>query len=248
MQRFDQATGRSCLLLPAYLLLALPLLGQLGESNPENMLNFEQTLNVTAFSPGARSFDNRYEGVKGSPYVFDDWRQGDILVAKKDSTLRDLPVNFNTLNQTLVILQSSNSMASAPIASVREIRIRDGSTRLFRVYDSGMVEAAAEPGPKLYEVLHENNLLLLKAHDKYFQEADYKGAYSSGQTADEFFEQPKYYLRDVDGPFQAVKLRPKNLEKAIPEQKGAIKRLAREMNLTLYQEAEWVRLLQALDH
>lgn len=235
------------LLLLTCLLTSYSLCGQLGQSNPENMLNFQQTLEVTAFTPGARTFDNRYEGVKGSPYVFDDWRQGDILTAETDTVLSDLTLNLNTLNQTVVIKLSPTSLGSAPAASVREVTVRDGERRVFRVYEDAEVENTKEPAPKLYEVLHDGSLLFLKAHDKYFQEADYKGAYSANQRADEFFEQPKYFLRRGEGAFEAVKLRPKSLEKALPDRKAEIKRLAGEMGLTLYQEAEWVRLLRQLD-
>ena len=225
---------------------ALP--AQLGQSNPENNLNFQQTLNVTPFSPGARGFDNRYEGIKGSPYVFADWRRGDIIVSEKDTTLEDLLLNLNTLNQTVILQMSANSIASAPANSVREVIVEDGGQRRFRVYDLAVIEGDGENKPKFYEVLYEDDIVFLKAHDKFFQEADYKGAYSANQTADEFFDQPKYFL-DLgdDGVFQQVKLRPKQLQKVLPGRKKDIKKLAKEQGLTLYEEEEWVRLLQQLD-
>lgn len=229
------------------LLVSVALTAQLGQSNPENNLNFQQTLNVTPFTAGARGFDNRYEGIKGSPYVFADWRRGDIIVAEKDTTLEDLFLNLNTLNQTVILQMSANSIASAPATSVREVIVEDAGPRLFRVYDRAVIEGGGEAKPKFYEVLHEDDRVFLKAHDKLFLEADYKGAYSANQTADEFFDEPKYYLQVGDGTFQQVKLRPKQLEKMLPSQKKEIKRLAKEQGLTLYEEEEWVRLLQQLD-
>ena len=222
--------------------MSASLPAQLGQSNPEN------NLNVTPFSPGARGFDNRYEGIKGSPYVFADWRRGDIIVSEKDTTLEDLLLNLNTLNQTVILQMSANSIASAPANSVQEVIVEDGGQRRFRVYDPAVIEGDGETKPKFYEVLYEDDIVFLKAHDKFFQEADYKGAYSANQTADEFFDQPKYFL-DLgdDGVFQQVKLRPKQLQKVLPDRKKDIKQLAKEQGLTLYEEEEWVRLLQQLD-
>ena len=59
------------------LILGICLLAQVDENGVPTGYTYEdlQRLgNIAPGSPGARAFDNRYEGMKGHPMLFDNWQ------------------------------------------------------------------------------------------------------------------------------------------------------------------------------
>ena len=54
--------------------------------------------NITPYSPGVTGFDNRYEGVKGTPYWYDNWQSGYVVVQGKGKLEKSIPLQLDAYN------------------------------------------------------------------------------------------------------------------------------------------------------
>lgn len=222
---------------------------QLGNNTVENEQNMRQLANIGPLSPGARTFDNRYEGVKGSPYLFEEWVDGKIFIKGNEQSEKELKVNINQYQNQLVVLFASGEAGSVPAGKIHEVVVETPSgDRLFRVYPEFLVDNNKNEQPRFFEVLHDGEFTILKSHDKMFQEADYKGAYSVDRRYDQFLDQSKYYIRVAGEDFDSFqKLKRRNLEKALPGFEDEIRSLEKKNDLDLKEEADVLKLMEKLE-
>ncbi|MEM8565709.1 MAG: hypothetical protein AAGF85_04570, partial [Bacteroidota bacterium] len=52
-----------------------------------------------------RTFDNRYEGVKGTPYLFEHWKSG-VLYLRNGSTIEFSKGNYNKFEDEFIFIES----------------------------------------------------------------------------------------------------------------------------------------------
>jgi hypothetical protein len=167
----------------------------------ESVLDPSTSRNVT-------TFDNRYEGVKGTPYLFENWQKG-ILFFKDSTRSRDsLTMNFDlTTNEIWYrisekqerVLFSNNVLAldfKAPngeTVRLRKVRFSNNTTNHY------------------FSVLvHESpNFILVKDIKKVFKKANLedRGLYTVGNAYDSFEDQPSYYFSTNRRTFEKIKLR-----------------------------------------
>ena len=142
------------------------------------------------------AFDNRYEGVKGTPFLFDDWSLGSVLY---DNTLfsKELEYRYDVIKNDLHIRFRSGEVRIPDNFHILQFSLKDkqGKTHFF---DHALV--TGERTDQFYEVLYSGKQTqLLKLVKKELRKADYKGAYSTDQRSDEFTTKTKYFLRTNAG-------------------------------------------------
>lgn len=195
-------------------------------------LNAADVANLNAVNPSAVGFDDRYEGVKGTPLLYDDWMVGDLYLFNK-TLIKSLKLNLNVYEQSLYYLSTDNEQTLAvPNNKIQEIHVFvDGNTSIFRKFSPDQFEKKTDPD-QFFEVLASGKYTFLKLSKKLFKEADYKGAYSADRRYDEFVSSTSYYLTNQEGIF--IKLKPsiKSLGKLFPDQKDQIKEIAKNSGLS----------------
>ncbi len=194
--------------------------------------NINSVANVNPLSPGAVGFDDRYEGVKGTPLLYDDWMEGNLFL--KDNTwFRNIKMNLEIYEGSLYILAPGNEQIFAlPNAEINEVHLfSEGETILFRRFSPDQFDKKIDPD-HLFEVLTQGEYTFLKLSKKLFREADYQGAYSADRRYDEFIPSTSYYLTNSDGIFEKIKLTEKALCKLLPDQKSRIKEVVKNRGLS----------------
>jgi hypothetical protein len=212
--------------------------------------NLRQLATLGPLSPGARGFDNRYEGVRGSPLLFEDWREARIVVQGGTAEGEQAEININQYDNLLVVRFPGGQAGTVPVAKIRMLHVKTpAGTRTFESLPATMVENDSEEEKRFYEVLRQGKFTLLKAHEKIFQKADYKGAYSTDRRYDEFLDRQVYYLRGPDGPFEKLnKLKSKAIEKTLPGYEKEIGEIVNKEKLDLREERDVIRLIELLDN
>ncbi len=236
--------------IPLLLLLMCSIwsIAQQDPANNQQML--EQVGNLSPFSPGIVGFDNRYEGVKGSPYLFDTWTSGRIKFVQKDSLSLPLVFNVDLVENLVFVRLKGDLMGTVATAKVEmmELKATDKTMRQWIVKPESAIEGAKSSKHAFYEVLYEGkSLSLLKKMEKQLRKADYKQAYGTDTRYDEFISETGYWLKQGDTPYQKMKLSQKNFEKGLPGFAAEIKKLAAEHRLDLKEEKDSVRLLEFLE-
>jgi hypothetical protein len=190
--------------------------------------NLKALLSLAPYSDGAVGFDNRYQGIRGSPRLFDTLLASFLLVKGQDYYIQvaaDLDIAGNSV---LFNHPKTGKLTAIPADIVSEIIInKDNKELLFRttagtLFDREMKEM------RFIQVIKEAPVPFIKMPVKTFIEADYKGAYSPDRRYDEFDYKTKYYLMGKDNVFHQVQLNKKSLEKIYPERKAMIESAFRE--------------------
>lgn len=156
----------------------------------------------------SRTFDNRYDGVKGSPFILDDWHEA-ILFLGKDQTLRISHLNFDRHSNVLCFKEDPGSeikvISKFKVPYFKVLTPEGDSLCFFRERDPAGSD-------QIYlEEVYRGKCLLCLDHAKKFKAADYEQVYSLDRRNDEFTDQPVYYIRLQEGaPFIALKKNKKN--------------------------------------
>jgi hypothetical protein len=183
--------------------------------------NLNTVSNISPNSPGGVGFDNRYEGVKGTPRLFDTLQSG-LLWIKKDNNYFQLKIDLDVYRNRLIFSHpKTGKLMEIPSEIVREVIITvDGKEQKFR---TAMAEKFNNEVNKdrFYQVLDEIPLFI-RIPVKTFNEANYKSLYSPDQRYDEFELKYQYYYRGSDSVFHKVQPNQKTLIKLFPDKKGII--------------------------
>ena len=236
--------------LPCFSLLLL-LSFSLGAQNPTegNPDYLEQLANLGPNSLSVQGFDNRYEGVVGSAFLWEKWRTAQILFTGKEHYSREVEANLDLVSQQLFFRLSSLRGGYIPTRDIHAVRFgpADAPEALFVTHLRGEVEGDRNEEIAFYQVLHQGDYTLLKHLSKYLLKANFKGGYSPDRRHDEYLARQAYFLRDSAGVFHKVKLRRKTLEKVLPRQSDRIRKYWKREQLKQDDEQSIILLLSLLE-
>lgn len=194
--------------------------------------NISAIANVSPLSPGAVGFDDRYEGVKGTPLLYNDWVEGNLFL-KDNAWVRNIKMNLDVHDNYIYLLSPEDEQIfTLSNEEINEIHIfSEGGTILFRKFLPEQFDKKIDPD-LLFEVLAQGEYTFLKLSKKLFREADYQGAYSADRRYDEFLLSTSHYLTNSDGLFEKIKLTEKALCKLLPDQKARIREIVKKTGLS----------------
>jgi len=165
-----------------------------------------------------RTWDNRYEGVKGSPFLFEDWKSG--YVVDKDGKRYNAELKLDVYNGQVV----AKSKRTTPI--ILEQHYTDSVVLRDQQGSYVFVDLSNTPGldDGLYQVLfHHGDIIFLAKRIKFMEKANYQGAYATGNKYDELIDADRYYLRQPGGTYDKIKLHPKHVAKALNIDKQSVR-------------------------
>jgi hypothetical protein len=197
-----------------------------------------------------RTFDERYEGIKGSPFLLNEFMPG-VLIHTSGQSYENLQIRYNVLKQEVEYNNIGSSRTLVIGAhDLRLIILKDRLSKqdfIFEKRNINMQQGRAPQSPH-FITLHDHGSTLLVQLEKTFIKADYKGAYSSDKKYDEYRTDFAYFLRPKNqDDFIRVRLNNASLLKALSDQKSALKDFIKAENLDIKIEGEAVKLLEFYD-
>lgn len=192
-----------------------------------------RTLGSPVTNETVRTFDNRYQGVKGSAFLNEGWIKGRIIL-RDNSQMPELMIRFNAWENELHYLnQDSKEMIAEKNALAGFVLLNGNSSRIFTLLPAGEPDKA-----KYYEQLSGGSISLLELHSKEFLKADYQGGYSANRPYDEFTDKSVLYWF-AEGMSKPEKLKTgyKNVMKCFPDKKGEIEAFVKEKGVRLNEKA-----------
>lgn len=204
------------------MLLYSPVEAQVA-TGMQKYLSSEENLQAIAtlgpYSTGGLGFDNRYEGIKGTPRLLDTLVPASLRIARQAYFIR-MDADLDLVQNYVIYMHPvSRKMFSVPIDAINEVIINiNGNDVLFRS-TSGLVFEKDLKEQKFYQVLKEGSYRLIKIPFKQFVAADYKNAYSADRRYDEYVPMNKYYLKGPDSIYHQIQLTKKSILKVYPGRK-----------------------------
>ncbi|MCB0607669.1 MAG: hypothetical protein H6562_08630 [Lewinellaceae bacterium] len=229
-------------------LFTSPAFAQLGKNAAENEMNLRQLMELNGFSPGARGFDHRYQGVKGTPFLKQDYLKGTLVINEPGAEPIDAQMNLDLSQHKIELLLPNGLSGNLAASRVSSIQLFDQADTLhFISLPAGTVN---EPGDdyKLYQVLFRSSrYTLLKRTDVYLEKANYQGAYSPDRRYDEFKPQTKYFLGQPEA-YQVIRLRAKKVLSALKrEDAGKAEKWLKENSQSVESEDGLIAVLSHLE-
>jgi len=185
--------------------------------------NLKAIGNLARFATaGGTGFDTRYEGIKGSPRLFDTLYSS-LLKIKDEDFYIQLKTDLDLIQNSLIfIYPTTGKLASIPSGIVKELKInKDGKEMLYRT-SGGNKYLKEFKESKFFQVLKEGQYQFIKLPIKKLIAADYKNAYSADRRYDEYTTYYKYYIISPDSVFHQIQLTRKSLVKLFPDKKEII--------------------------
>jgi hypothetical protein len=218
------------------LILLIPDLYSQVSSGLQRYLSSEDNLkaisNLSPYSTGGLGFDNRYEGVKGTPRLMDTLLPS-LMMIKGQKYYIELSADLDVVNNYLVYRHpKTNKMFAVPLDVIEEVIItKDGRDLFYRTTYGNKFEKDLKD-QRFYQLLKEGKYEFIKIPLKTFVQADYKNAYSADRRYDEYVPANKYYLKGPDSLFHQVQLNRKSVLKVYPEKKSILGKLPAESSFS----------------
>jgi hypothetical protein len=168
------------------------------------------------------SFDNRYEGVKGSPFLFESWAKGRLVLA--DSVrfnAANYQYKFNVIDNELWVMDTTHFVMAMYNHAIKSLEIQDPANGQLVVFKKYRAIQPDDPGRFYVSLYHGKQFAFAKDLNKKFKTADLvdRGIVSTGEASDRFEEENRFYLGLPDGHFVPLNLKKKDLIELLPSEK-----------------------------
>jgi len=212
----------------------------IGLDAERNLMELGSSTNATM----VRTYDNRYEGMKGTPYFMEEWAKATIYA--NNTLFENVEVKYNVYDDEILYRNPKGKEYILKPFKIDNFVLKDGRTQqeyIFKKYPALATEDA-KFAQHFVLVLHEGKeLQLVMVPQKHLMKANYKGPYSAGNKFDEFQDLQSYYLLGPAKAVQKVKLNRKNLLKALPGEQDKVEAYINSKQLDATTAQGWAAAL-----
>lgn len=193
-----------------------------------------------------RDFDNRYEGVRGTPMLFESLKEA--VIQFRDGNKQKIPVNLDLYNREILIKQrNSNDMMYLDKKYITSVTFGDPSVGAAIVY--AMFPLAGKID--FFQTLVADTVGLYLRPRKILEKADFNGqtagAYNTGKRYDEFVDANTYFIRTRNGEMTEVKPTKAAVLKVFPQQEAVIEKYIKSNKLNLKDQQDLITVIQYIN-
>jgi hypothetical protein len=201
-------------------------------------------LGSTDGTGNVRTFDNRYEGVKGTPYIFEEWNSGEVYLNSKQKVAIN-KLNYNCFDNEIAYKDPDT----------KEIRLMNRyKVDVFKINQAGEsltfipVKLKEDEEAVFIQLLYDEASRVYKVYRKEFLKANYEGGYSADRKYDEFVD--KYDLlimKEGEKTLYKIKKSKKYVVSLFPDKEKEISSFIKESKLDLKVDDSIVKLMSYYD-
>ena len=170
-----------------------------GSDAQLNLNNLGNTGNATV-----RTFDNRYQGVEGSPFYNQQWLSGDVITID-DKIYRDVQLKYNAHEDELIMKKGTgNNPIYVVKDQVKSFTLTDTKSRVERF--TKLYKGKKFVTKQYFKIVFEGSFSVYEEIKITLLKADFEGGYSANRTSDEFKMASAFYYR-MKNSYHAIKLK-----------------------------------------
>ncbi len=191
-----------------------------------------------------REFNNRYEGVKGSPYYHDEWLNGEIEL-KNGKLINDVKLKFNLVENELIIRAGRQTgIINRELVRRFSVNVPDTGNEVFGKYPSYEKNGADQ----YYRILYEGKAVLLEYIKIVYEKANFEGGYALNKTHDEFKHYPSFfYISNTSGTPAKTRSGNKAFVKIFPDHETELLQLIKKNQLDLRKTEDMIQVFRYYD-
>ncbi|WP_162053884.1 hypothetical protein [Pontibacter pamirensis] len=219
----------------------------IAQSNVPVGLDAERNLaEIGSNNTGAiiRTYDNRYEGVKGTPFFNEEWKKSTVTTGNK--LIANMEIKYNAYENNILYRNTKGEQFVLEPNKIESFVIEDNKT--MQEYIFRRLPSLAKLNPKFANqfvlMLHDgNSTQLVMVPEKKLIKADFKGGYNAGKKYDELVDAQTFYLIGPNNKVEKVKLNKKSLLKALPNKQEKVQEYVSLANIDLNTGEGWAKAL-----
>lgn len=183
----------------------------------------------------------KYDGVNGSPYLFENWAIGTVTTVDK-SVKRDVQLKYDEIDDILLMKNDEGKVVTftQPVA---EFSITDPTSGKIRVFKSQFAPSKANTQNSFFEVIYDGKVKLIKKNHKVISE----NKQYSGATSKTIVDAVKYYIVNLNASPLSVKPDAKSIAEVLNNKQEELTSYAKSEKLNLKKEPDLVKLLTYYD-
>jgi hypothetical protein len=156
------------------------------------------------YSGWLHSFGTRYEGIKGSPNLFNNFGTSFILFTGQEKYI-PFESDIDLLRNALIFKDpSTGQLNEIPSDIIKELVFEKYDKQFIYRTTKGLRFENKMKENKFYQVIKDSPYRLIMITYKNFKKADSEPVFNSGQHHDEFRSDRKFYVEDSKGIFHHV--------------------------------------------
>lgn len=238
---------KQILALTLLLLLSVTILSaQTEEKNNQTRDSFESLVKLGV--DNSIIYNNTYAGVKGSPFLFDYWSIGELVLIKDNSYI-DVKMKYDMVEDNVLVQNNSGKSIYPTKAIVKSFHLMDSSGHTYNYinialadYSSNLIENSG-----FVELLYDGTNDLIVKRKKFLKHIDAQGGYSENKSYDEFRNSPsEYYWINKEGIAIELKRGKNNILKLLDET-GDLASYVKKEKLNLKKEKDIILLFAYID-
>lgn len=232
-------------LILAGLMISLSCLGQdvVIPRDYEAQQNLQELVSSDVYNV-VRTFDTRYEGVKGSPNIFESWNPGEVYMNNRGRIAIE-QLNYNSF-QNEIVYQDPETYQHMTLD-----KYLVDFFRIFKADDTLLFVSVTFPGettPVFAQVLYNKGSQVYKVHRKEYLQANYGGGYSADRRYDEFVDKYDLFFRkQSEDVLYKVKRPVRRIKNAFDRHSAEIASFIKSNDLKFKTEEDVVRLMNYYD-
>jgi hypothetical protein len=208
----------------------------------ENLRNISRSADIVMTT----NMDELYEGIKGTPYMFNSWKQGNIFL-KDSSLIKDINIKYNIFTDDVLYINStSGDSLIINRFLIDAFEIQGDAPDDMLLFRDLRLKSGNSSRSTFARVLYNGETKLLIKYIKVFIKADYKGAYTAGRRYDEYTDNSQYYIMK-NNELNKIKLNKKSITKVLADRESDIRSFIDREGTVLDNENDVIELLEYYD-
>ncbi len=192
------------------------------------------------------SFDLSSKEVIGTPFLYDDWKDGIIFMYDKKEFI-GLKLKFDIYNNELLYLNTNDHKTySINKNAIQKFIIKDGSVE--EIYTKYFLKGISGISPEMnfVKLLFAGDSKLIKLSKKNLVKGKEVQAYSSSSN-DKFVYQEFYLILKKNGELIKIKQNKNSIIKVFPEKESEINTFLKKNPLDLKIEENLIKILEFIE-
>ncbi len=207
------------------------LLAQVPDNSVVGGQNLEQ-ISANA-SSSVRVFDSRYEGIKGSPYLLDDWLAAS-LVTDNGQKIENVEIKLNLTEDGVFVKNENGGVLRLRSSAVDTIQLTENE-QMFVSVENLLGQNQYEDSYYLELMERGEKVSLVARRYKSYMEANFKGAYSAGRTYDQYIDETDFFFLK-NGQLSEVKTSIKSLAEGLGMDKKQLRNYINKYEINIREE------------
>lgn len=188
-----------------------------------------------------RKFDNRYEGVQGSPFYSEEWVEGSI-VTEKNRQIDNVQLKYHVFEDELIINKNSGQFY-LPKKQIKSFILKE-KEQMENVHFTKLHHPKNHNEYQYYKIIWKGTISLFEHSKVVFEKANFEGGYSNDKRYDEFKKYPVLYYVIGDGTVPVkLKTTANGFSKIFPDHNDEVKKFISTNGYSCKNEQELIAIL-----